>query len=76
MHALPQTGYLRLKQIIGDRTADPPVPAIIPIGSTTWWKGVRSGRFPRPVKLGPNTTVWRVEDIRQLVELIGQERNR
>jgi hypothetical protein len=73
MNALPETGYLRLKQIIGDRNASPPIPPIIPVGRTTWWAGVRSGKFPPATKLGPATTVWRVEDIRALIERIGKE---
>jgi prophage regulatory protein len=64
---LPETGFLRLPQIIGDKTADPPIPAVIPIGRSTWWEGVKSGKYPRPVKLGPKTTAWRVEDIRALI---------
>jgi prophage regulatory protein len=64
---LPETGFLRLPQIIGDKTADPPIPAVIPIGRSTWWEGVKSGKFPQPVKLGPKTTAWRVEDIRALI---------
>jgi len=65
---LPETGYLRLSQIIGKPKADPPLPAIIPISKSSWWQGVKEGRFPQPIKLGPRTTVWRVEDIRQLID--------
>ncbi|OGA54968.1 MAG: transcriptional regulator [Betaproteobacteria bacterium RIFCSPLOWO2_12_FULL_62_58] len=65
---LPQTGFLRQRQILGDPKAQPPIPAIIPVGKSTWWAGVKSGRFPQPVKLGPRTTAWRVEDIRRLCE--------
>jgi predicted DNA-binding transcriptional regulator AlpA len=65
---LPETGYLRLVHIIGNPKANPPIPAIIPIGKSTWWAGVKSGRYPKPCKLGPRTTVWRVEDIRALIE--------
>jgi len=68
MHQLPQTGYLRLPHIIGDPKAEPPIPAVIPVGKSTWWQGVKDGRFPQPVKLGPRTTAWRVEDIRALIE--------
>ena len=64
---LPETGYLRLRQIIGNPKADPPTPPLIPVSRSTWWAGVASGRFPQPLKLGPNTTVWRVEDIRSLI---------
>jgi len=68
MHQLPETGYLRLRQIIGDPSANPPIPAIIPVSKSTWWAGVRSGRYPPSVKtLGTRITVWRVEDILKLI---------
>lgn len=57
---LPETGLLRLRQIIGPH-------GLIPVSRSTWWAGVKSGRFPKPVKLGPRTTAWRVEDIRALI---------
>jgi hypothetical protein len=38
-----------------------------PVRKSCWWEGVKSGRFPKPVKLGPRVTVWRVEDIRNLI---------
>jgi prophage regulatory protein len=69
---LPATGFLRLSQIIGDPKADPPIPAVIPIGRSSWWQGVRAGRYPSPVKLGPRTTCWKVEDIRALIERSSQ----
>ena len=69
MHQLPETGYLRLPQIIGDPDARPPIPALIPVGKSTWWAGVKSGRYPKPVKtLGRRITAWRVEAIRALIE--------
>jgi len=68
MHQLPSTGYLRLPSIIGDPKAKPPIPAVIPVSKSTWWQGVKDGRFPKAVKLGPRTTAWRVEDIRALIE--------
>ena len=64
---LPETGFLRLPQIIGNPKAVPPIPALIPIKKSSWWSGVKSGRFPKPVKLGPRVTAWRVEDIRTLI---------
>lgn len=69
MHELPETGYLRLSQIIGKPDATPPIPPIIPVGKSTWWAGVKTGRYPQPVKtLGVRITAWRVEDIRALIE--------
>lgn len=67
---LPETGFLRLHQILGNPKANPPIPPIIPVRRSTWWAGVRSGRFPRPVKLGPRTTAWRVEEIRAFIEQV------
>jgi prophage regulatory protein len=57
----PQTGFLRLSSILAPRGP-------IPVGRSTWWQGVKTGRFPKPVKLGPRTTAWKVEDIRDLIE--------
>jgi prophage regulatory protein len=66
---LPATGLIRLRQIIGDPKADPPVPAIIPVARSTFLAGVRSGRYPQPVKtLGGRITAWRCADILALVD--------
>ncbi len=54
---LPETGYLRLPQVL----------RFIPVGRSTWWAGVKSGRFPPAIKLSQRTTVWRAEDIRDLI---------
>ena len=55
---LPEIGFIRL----------PTVLALIPVSKSTWWEGIKNGRFPKPIKLGPRTTAWRVEDIRHLIE--------
>lgn len=65
---LPETGFLRLPQIIGDCRTIPPTPPIIPVSKSTWWAGVKSGIYPKPVKLGPRITAWRVSDIRAMIE--------
>lgn len=59
---LPTQGFIRLASIL----------ALIPISKSAWWEGCRTGRFPAPVKLGPRTTAWRVEDIRALIEQLGK----
>ncbi len=74
MIQLPQTGYLRLPQIIGNPKAEPPTPALIPISKSTWWLGVKDGRFPKPIKLSARTTAWKVEDIRALIDRLEAER--
>ena len=43
--------FLRLKNIIGDPKANPPIPAIIPISKSSWWNGIKSGRYPKPIKI-------------------------
>lgn len=66
MNNIPEAGFLRLPQIIGDPNAVPPIPPIIPVKKSTWWDGVRKGIFPAPVKFG-RCTMWRAEDIRTLI---------
>jgi len=68
MYNLPETGYLRVSQIVGDKASTPPTPPIIPVGKSTWWQGVKAGIYPKPIKLSPRVTVWRVEDIRAFIE--------
>ena len=71
---LPEFGFLRLSQIIGDPKADPPILPVIPVGRSTWWAGVKSGRYPQPVRtLGRRITAWRVEDIRKLIESVSTD---
>ena len=65
---LPSEGFLRLRQIVGDAKADPPIPPIIPVSKSSFWAGVKSGKYPKPVKLSPRCTAWRVEEIRQYIE--------
>lgn len=67
MHTIHQKGFLRLRQIIGDNKAEPPIPPIIPVSASAWWAGVKSGKYPKSIKIGPNTTAWRSEDVQQLV---------
>lgn len=62
MSALTEGGLLRLKQVL----------IFIPVSKSTFWNGVRTGRFPKPVKCG-RCTFWRAEDIRQLIDQIACE---
>jgi len=70
---LPSTGFLRQSQILGNPKARPPIPAMVPVGATSWWAGIKSGKFPKPVKLGPRTTAWRLEDVLELIERLSAE---
>ena len=55
---LPEIGFVRLATVL----------AVYPVGRSTWWAGVKEGRFPAPVKLGPRVTAWPVDAIRELIE--------
>ena len=65
---LPAIGFLREKQIIGDKSTN--TPPIIPVSRSSWWSGVKSGKYPKPVKLSEKITAWRTEDIKNLIESI------
>ena len=58
LREIPQTGLLRAKEVL----------KFVRVSRSSWWSGVRSGKFPQPVKLGPRTTCWRASDIRALIE--------
>ena len=61
MHNTPNNALLRLPQVL----------ALIPVSA--WWAGCKSGRYPKPVKLGPRTTAWRASDIAALLEKLTAE---
>jgi len=62
-HTIPETGFVRLREVL----------TVIPVGKTCWWEGVKSGRFPKPVKLSPRCTAWRAEDIHELIRQISEQ---
>lgn len=73
--SFPRVGFLRLPQILGNPKADPPIPPVIPVSSATWWAGVKSGHYPRSVKLSARVTAWRADDIRALVARLSDARD-
>ena len=68
---LNTASFLRLWQIIGNPKAEPPIPALIPISRSSWLNGVRSGIFPKSVKLGLRSVAWKTEDIQTLISQLG-----
>ncbi|KAB2913283.1 MAG: AlpA family phage regulatory protein [Bacteroidetes bacterium] len=62
-NSLPEIGFVRINEIL----------KVFPVGKSSWWAGVKDGRFPQPVKLGPKTTAWRAQDIHALLDDIGQK---
>lgn len=57
-------GLLRLPEVL----------AVFPVSPSTWWQGVRDGRFPASVKVGARCTCWRAADVRALIERTGEVR--
>ena len=62
---LPNIGFLRLPQVL----------ELIPVSKSSWWAGCKNGRYPKPIKLSARTTVWRVEDIRELIESFREKKS-
>jgi len=56
---LPETGFVRLRTVLDK----------IPVSRSLWWQGVRTGRFPSPVRNG-RITMWSVQSIRDLITQI------
>jgi prophage regulatory protein len=56
--SLPDTGFVRL----------PVVLKLFPVSKSTWWAGVKSGRFPQGHKISEGITAWKAEDIRALIQ--------
>ncbi len=63
--ALPETGFVRLPQIL----------AVFPVSRSSWWAGVKSGKYPQSFKLSERTTAWRAEDISRLLASYGPAAN-
>ncbi|MDF9393014.1 MULTISPECIES: helix-turn-helix transcriptional regulator [Methylococcus] len=78
---LPQTGFVRQADLVGTRArpatrtkkARPATKGILPVSAPTLWRMIRDGRFPRPVKLSPGVSAFRVEDVRNWMESQGKE---
>ena len=65
--ALPQTGFLRIHHIVGDRKKG--ITGVFPVSRSSWYDGVKKGIYPSPVNLGGGRIVaWRVEDIQALID--------
>lgn len=54
---LPAEGFVRLPEVLKH----------VPISRSSWYEGIRTGRFPPGVKISERTVAWKVEDIRALI---------
>lgn len=65
-YSLPNEGLVKVKDVL----------KVIPVGKSSWWSGVKSGRFPKPIKLSTRNVAWDVVDIRKLLqEMISKGKN-
>lgn len=48
--------------------AKPAREGLLPISEKTLWTWVKEGKFPKPIKLSANVTVWRAEEVHQWIE--------
>lgn len=58
---IPEVGFMLLQSVL----------AVFPVGRTSWYEGVKSGRYPKPIKLGKRKVAWKAEDIRALIAKTG-----
>jgi len=56
------TGFFRLKSVL----------EIIPISRSSFLSGIKEGRFPAPVHLGPRTVAWSKSTIFSLAEKLSK----
>jgi predicted DNA-binding transcriptional regulator AlpA len=61
-------GYLRIWHIVGDSKRG--IEPLLPVGRSTFLAGVKSGKYPKPVKLGERTTAWKKADILALLDSV------
>ena len=60
---IPEAGFFRLSQVL----------TVIPPGKTCWREGVKSGRFPKPVKLSARCVAWKAEEMHELIKQISAQ---
>jgi predicted DNA-binding transcriptional regulator AlpA len=60
---IPDTGFVRLAQVL----------EVIPVCKSSWWNGVKSGRYPKPVKISARCVAWRAEDIHALIKFLSDK---
>lgn len=64
-------GLYRIKSIVRTKGGGP---TLIDISPATWWAGVKSGRFPQPIRLGERMTCWKGSDLLAFVDGLSEGR--
>ncbi len=55
---IPETGYVRLPVILQH----------FPVSKSTWYNGIKAGKYPQGVRISERITAWRASDIRNLLD--------
>ncbi len=64
---LPDSALVRQAQLV----RDPKYPARLtplPFSPATFWRKVKEGAFPKPIKLSERVTAWKVGEVRAWIE--------
>lgn len=51
-------GFLRLPQVLD----------LFPVSKSTWWAGVKAGRYPAGVKISARVTAWRAKEVQAMID--------
>jgi prophage regulatory protein len=62
---LPDDAFVRQAQIVNEGENTGP---LLQVSASTWWRWVRSGYAPKPVKLSPGVTAWQVGELRSFLK--------
>ena len=60
MHEKPSDALVRIQKIVGPN-------GLIPISRSSFYAGIRDGIYPKPIRLGKRTSVWRLSELMQIV---------
>ncbi len=60
-----QSKFIRISELTSapGRNGRPARQGRLPVSCATIWRWVKLGEFPKPVRLGPQVTAWRMEDV-------------
>jgi predicted DNA-binding transcriptional regulator AlpA len=65
---LPDKPFFKIREILGDKNNNPPIKAVFPVGRTTWYAGIKTGIYPKPVYLGARNVAWARADLERLLQ--------
>jgi predicted DNA-binding transcriptional regulator AlpA len=63
--ALPDVALIQLRPLLQYK--------VLPYSATTIWRLAKAGKFPRPTKISPGVTAWKVGDIRKYLDQVGSK---